>query len=73
MGEEKRFNLYIDLIPGISDYLQKKTLKNKLQQSLLQIGRIADVQVIDAAFNNNYFLSSIQEQNQFAIVRDLLV
>ena len=47
MGEEKRFDLSIDLIPGFSE---AKTLKNKLQQSLLQIGRIADVQVIDAAF-----------------------
>ena len=43
--DEKRFDLFIRLVPNVIDYLEKRTNKNKLQQSLLQIGFVGDVQV----------------------------
>ena len=41
----KGFDIFFRLTPNVIDYLEKKTNKNKLQQSLLQIGFVGDVQV----------------------------
>ena len=43
--DEKRFDLFFRLAPNVLDFLEKKTSKNKLQQTLLQIGFVGDVQV----------------------------